>query len=148
MVSEDFAQFQIERLDATQDYQWKTDQARAELIRTLMANAESDDHARAAINLWIAEEQHCPTPADLLTVLDGCRPVRALVGCATCRNMGYVMIYQLGTLGNNDKWTFEDISREVYENLKPKLPNNTVDARYSHARQFVMEAARKCGCRP
>ena len=152
MIQEAVARAQVARLSGTVYYQQRDDAAIEDLVETLRVMADDDYEADEAITYWLQQERECPTVADMRGIFQmiregKARPEPARVGCGLCKNIGFVIVYQLGTLGRNDKWTFEDIPEAVYQDLKHKLPNNTVDARYSNQRQFVMEGARKCGCR-
>jgi hypothetical protein len=165
MVTIEDAKEQIARLDATQDFQWKTAEARAELTSVLIQNATTEDEARRAISSWLSEEQHCPTPSDLLTALRGARQDATPAatrnafafsgGCRICHGTGYVSIYQLctTTLG---KILAQDIPGgrveaqalgDRWESERRAWIADNPTGRYKPDRsQFIGESGRKCRC--
>ena len=100
MISLEFAQAEIERLDATDTYHMKTPQALQELIRVLMESA-SESEAHRVISIWIETERACPTPADLRNMLRAQDPQpeqrEQHRGCPECQGTGYVIVYELVT---------------------------------------------------
>jgi hypothetical protein len=152
MIAIEEAQRQIARLDSTEDFHWKTPEAKEELTAVLLDHAEDEAQARRAISAWLSSERECPTPADLYTALDGAKPDRPepIHGCPICRNRGYVMVYQLGTLSQGlnyrQRASMQDVSREVYEQLRLRLPEDIPAAIPTRERQFATTAARKCRC--
>ncbi len=103
MISAEFAEMQIARLDATSNFHMKSATAIAELVKALGSNATSEQEAEEAVSLWLAHERECMTPADVRGSLqeiregkpDWRKPAPKLDHCRTCHGSGYVMVEQI-----------------------------------------------------
>ena len=167
MISFDQAADQIARLDATDNYHWKTEQAIEELTTCLMRNSTDEAEARRAISSWLSAQRECPTPADLIAALAEVREAAPAAQhsptCKKCLGTGFQLVHQLATptvggatlvqdLGSgNDGWKAADAFRDQWDiEHKAWIANHPKPEKGQYykpeRRQYVAEAARRCDC--
>jgi len=157
MVDLAIAQMQVYRLDATSDFGWKSELAKSELIDCMMRNALSNIEAQSAVNSWLAEESHCPTPAELISALASVRksPMVPVNVCPLCKGTGFVYEYSLCTPTTGDTlvqlipggfWEASNI-RDTWKHERDEWNAENPGKRYKAPnQQYITNTARKCGC--
>jgi hypothetical protein len=147
-------QDQFEAIEAklcTLHYVPKESLVRAEAFGVLCDLSRDFPHAMQVVDKILESCTQWPANAEIrdaarLVVDEAWEPNVPLVGCPICRNQKFIPVYQLVTVsrGFSGRRHFEaqDITEEVFNDLRTKLPETVM----GDERQFVTQAARKCGC--
>ena len=161
MIFQEFAELQIQRLSGLQFWSQREPKAIEDLIEVLRVMADDEHEAEAVLSLWLATERECPTPADLRACFaqlrEGTRrrPAVQPAACSLCHGTGRTIVYQLCTPTTGEVlaqdlpggfWEAETIRDRWKAERAAWCVENPTGFYRPPNRQYIAQAARKCGC--